>query len=147
MMGKKQCGLAKQLTITRLSILTFWLRMGHLFFLEKGIFYPASTSNWIYMVIDIGNLAPQTTHSKIRSYKDFNLGPWGTTQVTATIRIHAFSWLRMGHTRYYYLVSSIYFHVCPLPFCTVCLWSLFPLLLQDEEKTEECDIFVSPYSS
>ncbi len=35
----------------------------YLFFLDNGIFYPASTSNWIYTAIEIGNLAPQRTQS------------------------------------------------------------------------------------
>ncbi len=49
------------------------------FFLEKGIFYPASTSNRIYTAIEIGNLAPQITQSEIRFIGDLNSGPWGTT--------------------------------------------------------------------
>lgn len=46
------------------------------FFFEKGIFYPASTSNRIYAA---------------RSNGDLNSGPWIATQVTATARLHAFS--------------------------------------------------------
>jgi hypothetical protein len=57
------------------------------FFLEKGIFYPASIFNRIYTAIEIGNLAPQTTQSEIRSIEDLNSGPWGTTQVTVTTRL------------------------------------------------------------
>ena len=49
------------------------------FCLEKGIFHPAYTSNWIYTTIEIGNLIIQ---SEIRSYGDLNSEPWGTTQVT-----------------------------------------------------------------
>ncbi|BAS94332.1 Os05g0452500, partial [Oryza sativa Japonica Group] len=33
-------------------------------------------------------LSPQITQSEIRSYSDLNSGPWGATQVTATIRLH-----------------------------------------------------------
>jgi hypothetical protein len=50
------------------------------FFLEKGIFYLASISNQIYTAIEIGNLAPQTTQSEIRSIGDLNSVPLGTTQ-------------------------------------------------------------------
>lgn len=46
------------------------------FFFEKGIFYPASTSNRIYAA---------------RSNGDLNSEPWIATQVTATARLHAFS--------------------------------------------------------
>lgn len=76
------------------------------FFLEKGFFfYPTSTTNCIYTAIEIGNLAPQTTQSEIRSYGDLNSGFWGTTQVTATTRLYA------GHCNY----------------CMESGWDLFPI--------------------
>lgn len=56
-----------------------------IYFREGYFFLPASTSNRIYTAIEIGNLAPQTTQSEIRSYEDLNLGPWGTAQVIVTI--------------------------------------------------------------
>uniref|UniRef100_A0A0E0I3N5 (S)-2-hydroxy-acid oxidase n=1 Tax=Oryza nivara TaxID=4536 RepID=A0A0E0I3N5_ORYNI len=52
--------------------------------LEKGIFYPASISNRIYTAIEIGNLAPQTTQSEIRSIGDLNSVPLGTTQTNGS---------------------------------------------------------------
>ena len=67
------------------------------FFLEKGIFYPASISNRIYTAIEIGNLVPQTTQSEIGSIGDLNSGPWGTTQVTVTTRLHALSYCGFVH--------------------------------------------------
>uniref|UniRef100_A0A0D3GTI9 FMN hydroxy acid dehydrogenase domain-containing protein n=1 Tax=Oryza barthii TaxID=65489 RepID=A0A0D3GTI9_9ORYZ len=50
----------------------------------KGIFYPASISNRIYTAIEIGNLAPQTTQSEIRSIGDLNSVPLGTTQTNGS---------------------------------------------------------------
>ncbi len=59
------------------------------------------------MAIEVGNLAPQTTQSEIRSIRDLNQttqseirsirdlnsGPWGTTQVTVTTRLNLYIWL------------------------------------------------------
>lgn len=47
-------------------------KLSNSFFLEKGIFYLASTSNRIYTAIEVGNLAPQTTQFEIRSTGDLN---------------------------------------------------------------------------
>ena len=55
--------------------------------IEIGNLAPQTTQS------EIGNLAPQTTQSEIHSNRDLNSVPWGTTQVTATTRLHAFSWL------------------------------------------------------
>lgn len=62
----------------------------YLFFLEKGNFYPVSMSNRIYVAFQIENLASQTQF-EIRSYRDLNLEPWGTIQITATTKLHALS--------------------------------------------------------
>uniref|UniRef100_A0A0D3GPL5 aldehyde oxidase n=1 Tax=Oryza barthii TaxID=65489 RepID=A0A0D3GPL5_9ORYZ len=56
---------------------------------RRVFFYLASTSNQIYTAIEIGNLAPQTTQSKIRSIGDLNSGPWGTTQIATAAALCA----------------------------------------------------------